>query len=247
MRTKLFVPITTLALLTCLAKAVPVAASEDASSSAGGSEIIIRKKTAESTQTANQILQNLEKLSKNQHQTEEIKDKYEDISTKNRGFVAQITSLKDDSFKIRTPDDEEFFITPDKSTTIIKKGKVTTGDSYTMANWFAIDDWLVLIGTQNGEVFSPRRIIVSSESLAPQKNFVIKGVIKNVTSSKVEIMPINGNSVETFKIDKQTNLLDHHQETITSKDLQLEQKVLLVGTQESDNSQKQLLTLRVLE
>ena len=36
MRTKLFVPITTLALLTCLAKAMPVAASEDASSSAGG-------------------------------------------------------------------------------------------------------------------------------------------------------------------------------------------------------------------
>ena len=188
-----------------------------ATGSAGGSEIVIRKKTAESTQTANQILQNLEKLSKNQHQTEEIKDKYEDIGTKNRGFVAQITSLKDDSFKIRTPDDEEFFITPDKSTTIIKKGKVTTGDSYTMADWFAIDDWLVLIGTQNGEVFSPRRIIVSSESLAPQKNFVIKGVIKNVTSSKVEIMPVNGNSVETFKIDKQTNLLDHHKKLLPAK------------------------------
>ena len=76
---------------------------------------------------------------------------------------------------------------------------------------------------------------------------MIKGVIKNVTSSKVEIMPVNGSSVETFKIDKQTNLLDHHQETITSKDLQLEQKVLLVGTQKSDNSQKQLLILRVLE
>lgn len=208
-------------------------------------EIIIRKKQEESTETANQILQNLDKLSKNQNQAAEIKDKYDDVTAKNRGFVAQVTSLKDDSFKIRTPTGDELSISPDKSTTLIKKGAASSGDNLKLSDWLAIDDWLVLIGVQNGQVFLPRRIIISSESLAPHTNFATRGVIKNLTSSKVEIMPLGSHVVESFILNKKTTLLDEHQENITYKDLSLGQQVLLVGTI-ADQDAKQLQTLRVL-
>lgn len=245
MRKKTLITLPLAVLLLTFASAGLVLAQTPQEASGSDKEIIIRKKQEESTETATQILQNLEKLSKNQHQAAEIKDKYDDVTAKNRGFVAQVTSLKDDSFKIRTPAGEELSISPDKSTTIIKKGSMANGDNLKLSTWLAIDDWLVLIGVQNGQVFLPRRIIISSESLAPLKNFASRGVIKNITSNKVEIMPLGSQTVESFNLNKQTTLLDEHQENIAPKNLNLGQQVLLVGTID-DKDEKQLQTLRVL-
>lgn len=215
--------------------------------SASSEAVVIEKKT-DTTQeiAATQILENLEKLAKDETARAEINDQYNDVTTKNRGFVAKITSLKDDAFKIITPDGSEMFITPDKSTTIVKKGETTTGDDYVLTDWFAIDDWLVLIGVQNGETFSPRRILISSESLAAPQNFVIRGRVKTIIASKIDVVVVGDSTKsETFSLDKSLNMVNQNNETITYKDIAVDSQVLLVGSENSSNK-KTLQTLRLL-
>jgi hypothetical protein len=220
--------------------------STNASTSA--TEMVIEKKAnlSEHDQaSASQILDNLERLAKDPTSSEEIKDQYEDVINKNRGFIAQVVSFKDGALKLNTLDQEEIFITPDKSTTIIKKGQSVTGENLDLSQWFNIDDWLVLIGVQNNEVFSPRRIIVSSESLEPEEQFVLRGQIKAFTSKKADVQIIGSdNTVETFVLEKTISLTNKDNATLTYKDLSLDASVMLVGT--ITNDKKSLQTLRLL-
>ncbi len=226
----------------------PTLVSAQDKTASGSSEIVIGKKARSDEVTAESavhILENLERLAKDPQSSEQIKDKYDGVTNKTRGFIAQIISLKDDSFRVITPDNQEFFITPDKSTTIVKKGQITTGENYTLSDWFAIDDWLVLIGVQNNEVFQPRRILVSSESLAAPKSFVLRGTVKNSQKDKLDVAILGRtDSIITFKLDKDTNLVNQSNETITAKDLLVDTPVLLIGTEKDDK--KTLQTLRLL-
>ncbi|MDO5561635.1 MAG: hypothetical protein Q4G02_02575 [bacterium] len=210
-------------------------------------DVVIEKKSeiSEHDQTAtNQILDNLERLAKDPESSEKIKEKYDGVVNKNRGFIAQVTNLKDSALRVQTPNGEDVFITPDKSTTIIKKGKSTTGENLTLSEWFTIDDWLVLIGVQNNDVFSPRRIIIASETPIPEEQFVLRGTMKSSQSKKIEVNILGQEKSESFTIDKNVNLVNQANETITVKDLTIEAPVLLIGT--IKNNKKTLQTLRLL-
>lgn len=235
--------------LTLISSPALISAQEtptDVASSA--TEMVIEKKTnlSEHDQaSAVRILDNLERLAKDPTSSEQIKGQYEDVTNKNRGFIAQVVSFKDGALKLSTLNQEEIFVTPDKSTTIIKKGQSTSGENLDLSQWFSVDDWLVLIGVQNNDVFSPRRIIISSESLEPAKQFVLRGQIKAFTSKKVDIQIIGtDNVVETFTLEKTINLTDKDNASLTYKDLSLDASVMLVGTIKNDK--KNLQTLRLL-
>ena len=77
--------------------------STNASTSA--TEMVIEKKAnlSEHDQaSASQILDNLERLAKDPTSSEQIKDQYEDVINKNRGFIAQVVSFKDGALKLNT-------------------------------------------------------------------------------------------------------------------------------------------------
>lgn len=209
---------------------------------ATSSEITIEKKSKDEENTA-QILQNLERLAQDSPQKEQIKEQYQDATLRPRGFIAQIVQLRDDTFKILTLDQKELFITPDKSTTIVKKGQSTTGENYTLTDWFAIDDWLVLIGVQNGDIFQPRRILISSESLAPVETFVYRGTVKDLRKDKVDLTFLGQAETHSFKIDKSINLVDIHNETVALADLTPDTPIIAIGTKKSDSLQLQTLRL----
>lgn len=201
-----------------------------------------RSGNAEST---TQILQNLENLVHDNSQSEEIINQYDDVVSKARGFIGQVSSLKDDSFKISLPGGEELLIAPDKSTTLVKNGETVQGNEAQLSEWLEIDDWLVLIGIQNGEIFQPRRIMISSESLEPSDNFVYRGEVRSATSSKVDVEILGEEELtETFALTKSTNLVDQDNETITTRDLQPGMTVLLIG--ENKGAARSLQTLRLI-
>lgn len=235
--------------LTLISSSVSISAQETSpAATASATEMVIEKKVAlndHDQASAGQILDNLERLAKDPTSSEQIKDQYEDVTNKNRGFIARVTSFKDGALKLSTLTEEEIFITPDKSTTIIKKGQSTTGENLDLSKWFSVDDWLVLIGVQNDDVFSPRRIIISSESLEPEKQFVLRGQIKTFTSKKVDVQILGSSTnVETFNLDKTINLTNKDNANLTYKDLSLNAQVILVGT--INNDKKSLQTLRLL-
>lgn len=232
-----------------ISSSVSISAQETSpAATASATEMVIEKKVAlndHDQASAGQILDNLERLAKDPTSSEQIKDQYEDVTNKNRGFIARVTSFKDGALKLSTLTEEEIFITPDKSTTIIKKGQSTTGENLDLSKWFSVDDWLVLIGVQNDDVFSPRRIIISSESLEPEKQFVLRGQIKTFTSKKVDVQILGSSTnVETFNLDKTINLTNKDNASLTYKDLSLNAQVILVGT--INNDKKSLQTLRLL-
>lgn len=235
--------------LTLISSSVSISAQETSpAATASATEMVIEKKVAlndHDQASAGQILDNLERLAKDPTSSEQIKDQYEDVTNKNRGFIARVTSFKDGALKLSTLTEEEIFITPDKSTTIIKKGQSITGENLDLSKWFSVDDWLVLIGVQNDDVFSPRRIIISSESLEPEKQFVLRGQIKTFTSKKVDVQILGSSTnVETFNLDKTINLTNKDNANLTYKDLSLNAQVILVGT--INNDKKSLQTLRLL-
>lgn len=235
--------------LTLISSSVSISAQETSpAATASATEMVIEKKVAlndHDQASAGQILDNLERLAKDPTSSEQIKDQYEDVTNKNRGFIARVTSFKDGALKLSTLTEEEIFITPDKSTTIIKKGQSITGENLDLSKWFSVDDWLVLIGVQNDDVFSPRRIIISSESLEPEKQFVLRGQIKTFTSKKVDVQILGSSAnVETFNLDKTINLTNKDNANLTYKDLSLNAQVILVGT--INNDKKSLQTLRLL-
>lgn len=235
--------------LTLISSSVSISAQETSpAATASATKMVIEKKVAlndHDQASAGQILDNLERLAKDPTSSEQIKDQYEDVTNKNRGFIARVTSFKDGALKLSTLTEEEIFITPDKSTTIIKKGQSTTGENLDLSKWFSVDDWLVLIGVQNDDVFSPRRIIISSESLEPEKQFVLRGQIKTFTSKKVDVQILGSSTnVETFNLDKTINLTNKDNANLTYKDLSLNAQVILVGT--INNDKKSLQTLRLL-
>lgn len=232
-----------------ISSTISVSAQETSpAATASATEMVIEKKVAlndHDQASAGQILDNLERLAKDPTSSEQIKDQYEDVTNKNRGFIARVTSFKDGALKLSTLTQEEIFITPDKSTTIIKKGQSTTGENLDLSKWFSVDDWLVLIGVQNDDVFSPRRIIISSESLEPEKQFVLRGQIKTFTSKKVDVQILGSSAnIETFNLDKTINLTNKDNANLTYKDLSLNAQVILVGT--INNDKKSLQTLRLL-
>ena len=232
-----------------ISSTISVSAQETSpAATASATEMVIEKKVAlndHDQASAGQILDNLERLAKDPTSSEQIKDQYEDVTNKNRGFIARVTSFKDGALKLSTLTEEEIFITPDKSTTIIKKGQSTTGENLDLSKWFSVDDWLVLIGVQNDDVFSPRRIIISSESLEPEKQFVLRGQIKTFTSKKVDVQILGSSAnVETFNLDKTINLTNRDNAVLTYKDLSLDAQVILVGT--INNDKKTLQTLRLI-
>jgi len=204
---------------------------------------ITMEKDTTAQESTTQILQNLENLVNDNSQSEEIKSQYDDVVSKARGFIGQVISIKDDSFKISLPNGADLLITPDKSTTIVKNGDSVRGNEAQMSEWLEVDDWLVMIGIQNGETFQPRRIMVSGESLAPAERFVRRGVVKTCTASKVDVQIAGQDVVETLQLTKSTALLDQNNETISYKDIAKDSEVIIIGEQK--NAAKSLQTLRL--
>ena len=207
--------------------------------------ISFAKDASVSEESTSQILQNLENLVRDDSQSEEIINQYDDVISKARGFIGQVSSLKDDAFKITLIGGEELLIAPDKSTVIVKNGETTPGHQAQLSELLAVDDWLVIIGIQNGEVFQPRRIMISGESLAPSERFVHRGQVKNSQSNKIEVQITGEDSlVESYSLAKSTQLVDRDNETITYKDVKAGLEVLVIGEQKG--TAKTLQTLRLL-
>jgi hypothetical protein len=220
-------------------------ATESASQATPETTLTIEKKVATEIEVTNVVLDNLERLARNQERVQEVNTKYDGVTNKTRGFIAQVTYVKDDSLEIVTLSDEKHFIVPDKSTAIVKKGQPIAGGEYVLTETFAVDDWLVVIGIQSGTNFSPRRILISSESLAPKKHFVLRGSIKSATSSKLDILLSGTDTIESFTINKSSNLVNPDNETVAVKDLTPDANVLVIGS-EKEGGSRLLETLRLL-
>jgi hypothetical protein len=184
---------------------------------------------------ATAILKNLERLTSDEAQKEQIKNNYDEVGEKKKGFIARVVSVKGQSVKVKTGE-SELFLVPDKSTTLVKKDEIVTADTVTMTDWFAVDDWLVVIGVEDGETFLPRRISISAESLEPQEQVMVRGAVKTLNKTKLEAVPSNAVAAESFLITAKTVFQNADGSEVDTKKIVNGTAVLIVGTKASNGS-----------
>jgi uncharacterized protein (UPF0335 family) len=190
------------------------------------------------------LLDNLERLTREKDDHETLKDLYADVEAKKRGYIAQVTNIKDKTVRVKNIDGAEQFLTFDKSTTLIRKGQETAADQIEISDWLNIDDWIVVIGVTQDDQFLPRRILISSVSLAPKPKIVKIGSLTSAAATKISYLPRGGNAMEEIKIDRQTKIQDRDGNPLKISQLKEGQEVLVTGVVSSNSSTAN--TIRVL-
>lgn len=181
-----------------------------------------------------QMLENLERLTREKDANEQTRDLYNDVGAKKRGFVAQVVSIKDKTVKVANLDQTEQFLTFDKSTSLISSGKETTADMVDIADWIDIEDWLVVIGVEEDDAFAPRRILISSVDLAPKSKIVKIGTVDTITKTKLTLKTVgNGEEedAETLElvINNKTVLENDQKETLKITEFKSGDQVMVSG------------------
>ncbi|MDR0462799.1 MAG: hypothetical protein LBG64_01085 [Pseudomonadales bacterium] len=189
-----------------------------------------------SQEGASVILRNLERLASDTEQVQQILENYEEIGERKRGFIARVTSLRDDSLRVETLHGNEQFITPDQSTAIVSGGREARANTINLSEWVDVGDWVVIIGVENNGVFSPRRILISASSLEPETQIVKRGSIVALQRASFELQPVATESAMTFNITGDTTFQNADGTALTVDDFGVDSKVLVVGTSNGEDN-----------
>lgn len=190
------------------------------------------------------MLENLERLTREKDQTETLKNIYDDVSAKKRGFIAQVVSLKDKTVKVQTIDQTELFLTFDKSTSLIRTGREATADTIEIPEWIDIDDWLVVIGVTEDEIFSPRRVLISTVNLAPKKKIVQIGNLASITRTKLSYkLTRDPETALEITINTNTVLEDNAGNPLKITDFDENDQILVIGLEGTNSTTAKTIRL----
>lgn len=176
--------------------------------------------------TAKELKARIKKYVENN--TEKIKGAIDQLSQNKRGFIGQVERVTQESISITNTKGTEI-IPVDENVEFIKKGKNIE------ATDVAIDDWLVIMGIIEDEIFTPKRILVSSVSLRPRTHVVSMGTIIDQKTKEITILS-RKNEEETFVVNAQTEFQNQDGTSASATDLTDDLQVLVVGFEDEDDS-----------
>ncbi len=214
-----------------LSSANPATAQETASSS--GSPTL--------EETGKAVKERIRKWS--EQNSEKIKGTIDQLSQQKRGFIGQVERVTKESLTITNNKGTEI-IPIDEQITLLKANQKISIDD------IAVDDWLVVMGLVIDDVFTPKRILVSTKSLRPKHHLVILGTITGQSPTTITILSRQNQEIN-LKINTQTNYQDQNGDTVLSSDFIEDIQVLVVGN-ESQNTKtasliRSLVSLEALQ
>jgi len=167
---------------------------------------------------------------------EEIQDAVNNLEQKKRGFICEITRISENSLSVKNSKGSQILSLTDQVE--FKKGsKIIKFDQLEVGNW------LVVMGIEENQVFSPLRILVSETSLQPTPRKVILGTITKVGSTSVAIKARTGSEEISLNLDKNSLLEDLNEKEISLKQVEENTQALVIMT---DNEKSLVRRLRVL-
>ncbi len=143
------------------------------------------------------------------------------LSQQKRGFIGQVERLTAESLTVVNQGETEV-IPIDEDVTFLRNGQAIE-----LAD-IAVEEWLVIMGIIENETFSPKRILVSSASLRPQKHFVELGTIVNQSNNQLELLSRQEEELN-INLTKQTEFQDQDGQTVDESALINDLQVLVVG------------------
>jgi len=168
---------------------------------------------------------------------ERVKGAMDRVGERPRGFVGEVQRVTDKTVTIKGFKGTEILtITP--AAILVKDSKKATIDD------IVIGDWVAALGSTNKEVFSLKKMLISSTSLQP-KTFVTQlASIKTIKKTEITATPRNDQETVTYIVSKNTLFQDNQGNKVDVKNIKPDYQYLFVGIQ--DDAGITLTTVRTL-
>ena len=163
-----------------------------------------------------------------QEKREQIKGVIEKIYQKKRGFIAQVQRVSTGALTVKNAKGVEILPIDEKSVTILKNNKEISLDE------IAVENWVVIMGIQEQESFTIKRILVSEENLWPKDFHISIGTVEKIDSRKISILLRSNQEQVEFLLNKNTKYQDLNGNDLTLKTIKPETQVLIIGYKDKD-------------
>jgi len=196
----------------------------------------VKPSTATSAATTEKLKERIEKIV--EEKRDQIKGVLSAIDQQQRGTIGNVTRVSEESVTIKTRKTTEI-IALNEDVQIEKDGDEIAVDE------IAVDDWLVVLGLIEDDTFSPKRVLVSSDSLRPATPVVALGSIDSIERSEISILPRSDENTFSIATSTTTQYQDLNGDEIDRTDLNEEMQALVVGSEDEDG-EKTAHIIRVL-
>ncbi len=192
--------------------------------------------TTATTETTQELKKRIEKAV--EEKREQIKGALQGIAADERGFVGEVQRVTDEAITIKSNDETTIIPVSEGFDLSRKNAKIKIGD-------VAVGNWAVVIGKESSAgVFSPEKVVISTESLQPRPQVIVIGSIDAITTKDVSITSRLNGQKYTFTIAKTTQSQNNDGTDIPIRTFKKNVQALFVGV-EGDGT-TELKTVRSL-
>lgn len=186
--------------------------------------------------TTQELKKRIEKVV--EEKREQIKGALQGIAANEKGFIGEVQRVTDEAVTVESTNETTIIpITPDiqltKGTTNINIGDIAVGN------------WAIVIGKSSATGdFSPEKVLISTETLAPRPQVITMGSIQSITSQLVTVNSRLNGQEQKFIISRTSAIENVDGSTLQFRAFEKDMQVLLVGV-ETDKG-IELKTMRAL-
>lgn len=148
-----------------------------------------------------------------------------DTATRKHGFIGEVVRVSEEAVTVSNQTSTS--IIPLKDVRILKANKTIALSDV------AVGNWVTALGYVEGseKTFTPKVLIVSTNTLQPQPKMVILGTIVTIDAKHVEVRPRSGEDMSSFTISSKTLFQDSMGEKAVRADFEEDMTVLLIGNE----------------
>lgn len=170
--------------------------------------------------------------------TERVKGAMDQNGIQQRGFIGEVQRVTDKTVTIKNLNGSNEILTVSSDVILTRDNKKATIDD------LAIDDWAIALGTTDKDVFTLKKLQISSTTLLPKTFVTVLATVKTVGKTSLTATERNKTDVVTYLINKNTLYQDNLGNKVDIKAIKPDFQYLLVGTQ--DDTGITLTTVRTL-
>lgn len=174
---------------------------------------------------------------------QEKKDELKDLngsSRRQQAYLAKINRVSEETLALQTLTGSEI-VPLNESIKILnfKDNKIIGIDQ------LAVDDWVAVYGDREGQVFSPKQIVLYDQDFTPKNHQIILGSIEEIYSQSLAVLPRNGSEKQSFVLNRNTKFQDYQGKEAVFADFYEDLQCLIVSSQ-NDSGNYVVSTIRAL-
>lgn len=188
------------------------------------------------TETTQELKRRIEKAV--EEKREQIKGALQGIAADQKGFIGEVQRVTDEAITVKSNDQTTIIPISENIDLSRKNSAIKIGD-------VAVGNWAVVIGKESSTgVFSPEKVVVSTETLQPKPQVIVIGSIDAITTKDVTVTSRLNGQKYAFTISKDSQSENNDGTTIPIRTFKKDLQVLLVGVE--GEATTELKTIRAL-